>query len=955
MSRQLASRKIRLSLAWKAILLPSIILTFVFLGVSLMLETHLQQSFENARERAREATTQQLRRVLEDATTRMLETVELLPALQGMAAAIRGHDRAAVAEQLTAHWPFLQFDRGLSQIQIYDDRAELFTRVGYVKNDAIWQTKLAPHLQRAHRDEAPQTVIDCAEDCFHIVISPLLIDGRHAGTVLVARPLIESILEFQNIITPDIGILINPNDTDSKTHLPRRIVPLLMAFERRAADLKLIANALSDLPDWPDAHTPFRAQTGTTVREAYLIPLQFDEHDTNDHLVLIDDISRDLQDVQRVVYGTRMATIAGIAIAILTLLAVLWRPTSRLRAAANALPLIPQRQYEQARAHLNAVSRSSLIHDEIDTLTATILDVTDELESLLTVIRTQMDDLACERDFAENLLDTIEIIILTLDDEGRIVSVNRHGEKAIGQSEAELKGMFLDDLLSEPEAENMIATVLDVLSGSDPRPIQHEALLTATGKIDRHVVWAHSRIGKMARNGAVILSAGLDITEHREAQERMSWLNDHDALTALINRRRSEAAIQAAIQDALDNDRHGALLLLDVDNFKDINDTSGHETGDRLLRLIADALRAWLETNPISRSATLGRVGGDEFIMLLPDIGKVDAMYTAERLLETLNSLRVQGAAANHPVMVSAGITLFPEHGADAHELLSHADMAMTHAKASGRGQWHLFSLRDDIHNDIADRVYWRERIDHALTHERFKLYFQPMLALADNQIHHYEVLLRMLDENDAIVPPDKFIPIAERSGLISRIDRFVIEHALRQHMQLSAKHPNLTLSINLSAKAFEDAILTDVLAATIARYNVDPAHLIFELTETAALADTVNARKLMDRLRNIGCLFALDDFGVGFTSFHYLTELPVDIVKIDGAFVRGISQNRTSQLIVEALVGVSNGLGITTIAEFVESAETLETLRSLGVNMAQGFHIGRPQPYLLTEPAALN
>jgi EAL domain-containing protein (putative c-di-GMP-specific phosphodiesterase class I) len=242
-------------------------------------------------------------------------------------------------------------------------------------------------------------------------------------------------------------------------------------------------------------------------------------------------------------------------------------------------------------------------------------------------------------------------------------------------------------------------------------------------------------------------------------------------------------------------------------------------------------------------------------------------------------------------------------------------------------------------------RVYWRERIEHAIEHGRFRLYYQPLLDISRGQADHYEVLLRMLDDEGQIIPPGHFIPVAERSGQIFRLDRFVLEQAVSTQGAFRDQGRDIGLSINLSAKAFTDRDLPDFLSQHIQASGANPSRLMFELTETAALSDIKAANQMMQRIRALGCLFALDDFGAGFTSFSYLRDLPVDFIKIDGAFVQNLSADSSNQIIVRALVDVARGFGKRTIAEFVDSAETLSLLESYGVDIAQGYFVGKPQP----------
>ena len=298
-----------------------------------------------------------------------------------------------------------------------------------------------------------------------------------------------------------------------------------------------------------------------------------------------------------------------------------------------------------------------------------------------------------------------------------------------------------------------------------------------------------------------------------------------------------------------------------------------------------------------------------------------------------------------HKALASIGIALFPEHGSNVHDLLAAADLAMYQAKEAGRGGWHLFSDEEKTRERMHTLVYWKEKIEHALLHERFLFYFQPIMHIADKSISHHEVLLRMLDDAGNILAPHLFIPAAEQTGLIHAIDHMVLRKAIAQSAQIQhAGHP-VRFSINLSAHAFHDPELLPILTEAFHHYGADPSNFMFEITETAALEDLYAAKELMETIKQLGCSFTLDDFGVGFSSFYYIRQLPIDIVKIDGSFIRNLGNSPDDQILVKALCEVAKGFGKKTTAEFVESEATLSILESMNVDYAQGFLIGVPVP----------
>ena len=421
-----------------------------------------------------------------------------------------------------------------------------------------------------------------------------------------------------------------------------------------------------------------------------------------------------------------------------------------------------------------------------------------------------------------------------------------------------------------------------------------------------------------------------------QAEAHLVWLADHDPLTGLFNRRRFQKDFEQMLDQAVRHRQSGALLYFDLDDFKAINDISGHQAGDALLRLIASTLQEIMRSTDV-----LARLGGDEFGILVARCGRDEAVALAEKLLAAINALEFRFGNQRHHVSCSIGIALFPEHGGDIRLLLANADISMYQAKQSGQGRWHLFSSAEDYREVLSRRTLWRRKITDALREDRFVLHFQPVLDLERDALAWHEVLVRMRD-GDELVPPDRFIPVAEQNGQIGEIDRWVTRHALR-HL---AEHPHRALSINLSGSVVADPDLPDWLEREFAEQGVAPERLIFEITETAAVENMDAAVELIQRMGDLGCRFALDDFGSGFASYLYLKRLPVDLIKIDGAFIRNMLEDEGDRLFVKALNEVAQGLGRLTVAEFVEDEATLAMLREVGIQYAQGFHIGRPAPF---------
>ncbi len=444
-----------------------------------------------------------------------------------------------------------------------------------------------------------------------------------------------------------------------------------------------------------------------------------------------------------------------------------------------------------------------------------------------------------------------------------------------------------------------------------------------------------------------------DVTERNEVHGRLQHLTDHDALTGLLNRRRFQQEVDHHLTLCHRYGARGAVLIIDIDHFKYVNDTLGHSAGDELINQIAEALRRRLRASDV-----LARLGGDEFAVLLPQVDQEGAQSVARSLVEDLRGhARGSPEGPLRPVAASIGVAMVRPGVLTGNELMTQADLAMYEAKEGGRDQHSLY--RDDDPGELADgrpgtstpnggirtRLHWLDRVQHALDEDRFVLHGQPIVDLSTGQIHGHELLLRMLCDDDALIAPDVFLPVAERFGLIPAVDRWVIAKA----STLAAAHGS-RFSINLSAKSLSQPDLVTFIADRIATTQVDPAALTFEITETAAVTNIALARTFAEGLHDLGCRLSLDDFGSGFGTFSYLKHLPFDEVKIDGEFISGCTASSFDQTVIDAVVRMAGALGKTTVAEFTGDRETADLLRNAGVTYAQGFFLGRPGPLAVGE-----
>jgi diguanylate cyclase (GGDEF)-like protein len=423
-----------------------------------------------------------------------------------------------------------------------------------------------------------------------------------------------------------------------------------------------------------------------------------------------------------------------------------------------------------------------------------------------------------------------------------------------------------------------------------------------------------------------------------ERDARLLRLANHDGLTGLFNRRRLVEELKKEVDNVTVNEITSALLFIDLDQFKYVNDTCGHPAGDRLIRKVADQLKRTVHANGI-----VARFGGDEFAILVSDVKKSKAREVAEKVLEDMRRLaHIEDGNIFH-VHCSIGITMIDSEKFDHDDLIAQADIACREAKENGRNRLKFFSMSEREAERIVADVGWVSKLRDAIDNNDFTLRFQPIVHIATGTITHHEVLLRLRADDNKTIAPDAFLPAAVRFGLMGEIDSWLVENAILELAEHRQDRPDLRFSINLSANAFETDDLTGFIKSHLDKNGVPPDAVIFEITESLAVKHLSHVEKQIASLRKLGCELALDDFGTGYSSFGYLQRLPVDFIKIDGCFVRDLVNNPVDQKMVRLIGEIGQEAGMRTIAEYVQDGPTLALLADLGIDLAQGFFIGRP------------
>jgi len=550
-------------------------------------------------------------------------------------------------------------------------------------------------------------------------------------------------------------------------------------------------------------------------------------------------------------------------------------------------------------------------------------------------------ELFLEKEKAEITLRSVGDAIITTSKDGMVEYLNPVAEKLTGFITHNVAGKPITEIYKAYDEANerwLAECIMSYLKhGSYNMPSNDIILYNANDELI-DISQTIAPIQDTNNNVLGTITTFQDISKEKVLAKRIEHQAQHDALTGLLNRREFETKVEQSLTLYSEGTTH-ALCIMDLDRFKIVNDTLGHTAGDELLKQISAKIQKVLRKTDL-----FARIGGDEFALFLSNIDQKKAEEIVEKILNVVREYQFVWGNKAFRIGASIGLVDAPAQVSNYENLYHAADTACYMAKHEGRDRFHAVTYDDKNVTDKREQTQWVNRINDALRDNRFTLYCQDIIPLHDDRDlkAHREVLIRMLDENDKIIPPMAFIPPAERYNLMSQLDDWVIENVLKQ---LETDDTASVYAVNLSGQSLADNKFTQRTIETLKNKQIQHQRLCFEITETSAIANLQNATEFLSQLQALGCYTALDDFGSGLSSFGYLRSLPINYLKIDGMFIKQITEDETSRVMVEAINSIGHTMNLKTIAEFVENEAISDLLKDMGVDYAQGYYYGKPEP----------
>jgi len=927
-----------LSIKWKALTFLSIILFFMASG---WLYTSVQKNLQDLQNRLEEKNNQQqsiLNQMIEDDFLKIAQFAQLIAKSPEINHHQGPQDTPKVQTFLDDSWFYWNINLSVDYIAVLKEKNQFIADISqYALQENVDEIRnvLKPYQELSM--DKPLTLIFCRDSCMQLAMEPFLYESGEKGVIVLGQNMSELVFRFAHLSGTDLAILLdNKQNIDrnseglaskvwSMSHFKELMPQLTEVFSGEAPKEELaLWNVLDREYFYKELAVNEHVQLGS-------IPIYLTLYKESERIALF------RQEIQNAI----MTSLLVFLISEIVLWFLLLGPLRRLVKVVSAQSHLPEREYDKAISLVS--SKKRLFRDELTSLEQSTLKMAAELKHLDHEISISNEELAQKinqltrsKDFLQRLFDNSNLLIVTLEVSGHVVTKNDLFSKDFVSEEGRDFAFFF---VKKHEKMTFREGVAQLTSG-DIEDFQHETTMLKADKEYLTVVWTHALVNDEVGHQRV-LSIGVDITQRKKDEEKLFWIANHDSLTNIANRH----AFHEYFNSMLVDKRSGVLIFIDINKFKQINDLYGHVVGDQVLIDVANKLTASVRDNDF-----VSRLSGDEFTVILGNVSSETLPQIIMNLWHKTNGFIVLKDGKKIEYDVSMGATAFPENGSISQDLIVQADMAMYRAKKHDTDKWEIFDTSDDSLQKMKMEQSQIGLIKEAIKDDKFHLVFQPTITLETKKVNHYESLLRLNLEDGSPFSPGKFIPLAERSGLIRQIDYWVIRHVYSKMFVWLESQPDLTIGINISAPTLQDNQFHQDIIEMNHHYKIPFAAVTLELTETAYVDDFANVHANLKYLHDMGFKIALDDFGVGYSSFNYLRQLPLNFVKLDGSYVNGVAHNTEHQAFIRSVVIMAEEFQMEIIAEFVENQEDLRVLKDLGVNLVQGYFIGRPSERLLSQ-----
>ncbi|WP_269619811.1 GGDEF domain-containing phosphodiesterase [Zhongshania sp. BJYM1] len=799
------------------------------------------------------------------------------------------------------------------------------------------KVQVANALGLLNQLERPVAVLNCVLQCFQSVFVPIITDDGRELIININRSATLLIQDFYEITDVDIALFEINQSSQNLT------VERIYAASNGAKSGNILANILRANKYSSRGSHDFFGITAGGYYSARFFPLS-----QNDGVISYAAVIQDQRHVRALLLQTVkdifLSTLITLALILLLISFILKPSLDRLMKLAKILPMLPSGRLTEAKKLLkNDVSDKKYI-DEIDTLQYTLGEVVQSLEIMNASVDEHRHELKAKisaiteaKLFNELILDASPLVVIIHDRVGEVRNINKLGRELTGLATKSPTNANINNWVrNENQSKSLSASLLHITDKIGKKYQGQMPFFTEDGQ-KLYFLWTHTCL--YVNDEAHILSMGIDVTERMEAAESLYWLGQHDRITGLLNRSSftelaSEVIVQYRDTELIE------LVMFDIDEFAIFNDRFGFDSGDRLLNEIAANFVRLLPDGCL-----LARTGSGEFCALIRH-----QLSLKQRVkdfgLEKLVRYVFSKDDVQYEVSISVVVDRYDNELSGIDELISNTTSMMSKVKSKARGSvYYATDSEDSGRVSRQEKYHMREQLQSALTANRLVIFYQPILDLSTNSISHCECLVRMLDDEGQFISPVHFLGIAAESGLMPKLDFTVMEKALKQQKMWEESGIHIGLSINITASTLEQSDFETRLADMIDRTDANPARIIFEVVETDALEDLGSARRLLNNFKNVGAKVALDDFGIGFTSFEYVRELPVDYIKIDQSFIRFIHERESDQVLVKSMVEMCHNLGKKVIVEGVENRAAFEIVRDIGVEYVQGYYVCRPMP----------